>query len=269
MDLQLKSKVALITGSTKGIGEAIARGLANEGATVIIHGRDKSSAKSVACDITNQGQKAYFVTGDLTNDEDVQDLFEEVTSFSESVDILINNAGGSGRTEDWSTTRPETWAEGYDKNVVSALRVITRVLPEMRAKKWGRIINISSLAALMPPHKRPDYAAAKAGMIAMTASLSKAVAIEGITVNTVSPGTIHSSRLEATFRQAGEDSGLPYDAPWVEIEQLMLPLFAQVPLGRVGTLKEIADTVTFLSSPRASYITGINLRVDGGMWPGL
>jgi NAD(P)-dependent dehydrogenase (short-subunit alcohol dehydrogenase family) len=269
LDLKLKGKVALITGSTKGIGEAIARGLANEGATVIIHGRDKSKAESIACDITHQGGHAFFVNGDLTSDDDVQILFDKVKSFAETVDILINNAGGSGPTEDWTTTRPETWAEVYDKNVLAALRVTTRFLPGMRATKWGRIINISSLAALMPPHQRPDYAAAKAGMIAMTSSLSKAVAMEGITVNTVSPGTIHSSSLEKAFRQAGKNRGLSYDAPWLEIEQSVLPMFAQVPLGRVGTLEEIADAITFLSSPRASYITGVNLRLDGGMWPGL
>lgn len=269
MDLKLKDKVALITGSTKGIGEAIARGLAGEGVTIIIHGRDEAKAESIACDITSHGGQAYFVKGDLTSENEVQLLFDKVKTFTKSVDILINNAGGSGPGEDWVTTRPQTWAEGYDKNVLTALRVITRFLPGMRANKWGRIINISSLAALMPPHKRPDYAAAKAGIIAMTSSLAKAVALEHITVNTVSPGTIRSSSLEKAFRQTGKNSGLSFDAPWTEVEQAVLPMFAQVPMGRVGTLEEIADAITFLASPRASYITGANLRLDGGMWPGL
>jgi NAD(P)-dependent dehydrogenase (short-subunit alcohol dehydrogenase family) len=139
----------------------------------------------------------------------------------------------------------------------------------MREAKWGRIVNISSLAALMPPSKRPDYAAAKAAMIAMTASLAKAVAIDGITANTVSPGTIHSGSLDKAFRKAAVNQGLAANAPWTEIEQTVLPMFAHVPMGRVGTLEEIADAIAFLVSPRASYITGANLRLDGGMWAGL
>jgi NAD(P)-dependent dehydrogenase (short-subunit alcohol dehydrogenase family) len=121
----------------------------------------------------------------------------------------------------------------------------------------------------MPPSKRPDYAAAKAAMIAMTASLAKAVAMDGITANTVSPGTIHSASLDEAFRKVAGNQGLAAHAPWAEIEQTVLPMFAQVPMGRVGTLEEIADAICFLVSPRASYITGANLRLDGGMWPGL
>jgi len=143
------------------------------------------------------------------------------------------------------------------------------LLPAMRVGKWGRIVNISSLAAMMPPAARPDYAAAKAAMIAMTASLAKAVAMDGITANTVSPGTIHSISLDEAFRKAAIGRGLAADAPWSEIEQDVLPVFAAVPMGRVGTLEEVADAVTFLVSPRAGYITGANLRLDGGLWPGL
>ena len=106
-------------------------------------------------------------------------------------------------------------------------------------------------------------------MIAMTASLAKAVAKDGVTANTVSPGTIHSVSLDEAFRKAAIDQGLAIDAPWPEVEQKVLPVFAQVPMGRVGTLEEIADAVAFLVSPRAGYITGANLRLDGGLWPGL
>jgi NAD(P)-dependent dehydrogenase (short-subunit alcohol dehydrogenase family) len=203
------------------------------------------------------------------SEDEVQRLVDEAQGFAGPVEILINNAGGSGETEDWTTTRPETWAAGYDRNVLAAVRVTSRLLPRMREARWGRIVNISSLAALMPPSKRPDYAAAKAAMIAMTASLAKAVAMDGITANTVSPGTIHSASLDEAFRKVAGNQGLAAHARWTEIEQTVLPMFAQVPMGRVGTLEEIADAICFLVSPRASYITGANLRLDGGMWPGL
>ncbi|MFB8343910.1 SDR family NAD(P)-dependent oxidoreductase [Brucella cytisi] len=269
MDLKLDGKVALVTGSSKGIGEGVAKGLAREGAIVIVHGRDKAKTEAVAHNIISQGGKAYAVIGDLTKEDEVQRLVDEAQAFVRPVEIVINNAGGSGDTEDWTTTRPETWATGYDRNVLAAVRVTTRLLPGMRAAQWGRIINISSLAALMPPNKRPDYSSAKAAMIAMTSSLAKAVATHGITANTVSPGTIHSVSLDEAFRAAAVKQGIAADAPWTEIEQAVLPMFAQVPMRRVGTLEEIADTIAFLVSPRASYITGANLRLDGGMWPGL
>lgn len=269
MDLKLGGKIALVTGSSKGIGEGIAKGLAREGATVIVHGRNKTSTEEVAHDIVTQGGHAYSVVGDLTNDDDVHKLVDATQALVKPVEILVNNAGGSGESEDWTTTRPETWASGYDRNVLAAVRVTARLLPNMRAAKWGRIVNISSMAAMMAPAKRPDYGAAKAAMIAMTASLAKEVAKDGITANTVSPGTIHSDRLDEGFRKVAAGQGLASDAPWTEIEKIVLPMFAEVPMGRAGTLEEIADAIAFLVSPRASYITGANLRLDGGMWPGL
>jgi NAD(P)-dependent dehydrogenase (short-subunit alcohol dehydrogenase family) len=269
MDLKLEGRVALITGSSKGIGEGVARGLAREGAVVIVHGRNKARTEEVAHDIVAKGGRAHAVAGDLTKEEDVRHLVDEAQAFIRPVGILVNNAGGSGEPEDWVSTRHETWAAAYDRNVLAAVRVTARLLPQMRDAKWGRVVNISSLAALMPPAKRPDYGAAKAAMIAMTASLAKAVAADGITANTVSPGTIHSVSLDAAFRRAALSRGLAADAPWTEVEQAVLPTFAQVPIGRVGTLEEIADAIAFLVSPRASYITGANLRLDGGMWPGL
>jgi NAD(P)-dependent dehydrogenase (short-subunit alcohol dehydrogenase family) len=269
MDLKLEGKIALVTGSSKGIGEGIARGLAREGVVVIVHGRNRAKAEEVALDIVAEGGRAYVVTGDLTRKDDVQRLIADALAFERPVEILVNNAGGSGGTEDWATTRAETWAAGYDRNVLAAVRITAGLLPAMRAAKWGRIVSISSLAGMMPPATRPDYAAAKAATIAMTASLAKAVASDGITANTISPGTIHSVSLDQAFRKAAIAQGLSADAPWPEIEQKVLPLFAQVPMGRVGTLKEIADAVAFLVSPRAGYITGANLRLDGGLWPGV
>jgi 3-oxoacyl-[acyl-carrier protein] reductase len=120
-----------------------------------------------------------------------------------------------------------------------------------------------------PWTRRHQQAAAKAAMVAMTASLANVVAMDGVTVNAVSPGTIHSVSLDKAFREAAVKQGRAANAPWTEIEQTALPIFTQVPMGRVRTLEEIADAISFLVSPRASYITGANLRFNGGMWPGV
>jgi len=270
MDLQLDGKTVLVTGSSKGIGAGIARKLAREGAIVVVHGRDRAQADDVAHAIVARGGRAHVVLGDLTDDAAVERLADDAGKLVRSIDILVNNAGGSGvAKEDWATARPAQWAQAYDRNVLAALRVTTRLLPAMRRAKWGRVINISSLAATMPPAGGADYAACKAGINAMTASLAKAVAAEGITVNAISPGTIHSETLDRKFREAAVQKGVAHDAPWSEIERTVLPLFAQVPVGRVGQLDDIANAAAFLASPLAAYITGINLRVDGGLSPSL
>lgn len=270
MDLQLDGRTVLVTGSSKGIGEAIASRLAAEKAIVVVHGRDRIRAERVADAILAQGGRAHVVIGDLTQDNEVQRLVEEAEALVGIIDILVNNAGGSGVTkESWETARPTTWASTYDRNVLAAVRMTTRLLPKMQNAGWGRVINISSLAATMPPPSAPDYSACKAAINAMTASMAKAVAADGVTVNAVSPGTIHSETLDARFRSVATEHGLQRDAAWPDIERVVLPLFAQVPIGRVGKLDDIADAVAFLASPLAGYITGVNLRVDGGLSPSL
>jgi 3-oxoacyl-[acyl-carrier protein] reductase len=271
MDLQLDGKKALVTGSSKGIGEAIAKKLALEKAIVIVHGRDRAQTEKVASDIVARGGRAYAVLGDLTRDDEVRRLIDEAEMLAGPIDILVNNAGGSlGSKENWTNTEAASWTSAYDRNVLAALRVSTRLLPAMRLAGWGRVINISSVAATMPPPSAPDYSACKAALNAMTVSMAKAVAADGVTVNVVSPGTIHSAALDTRFREVAAERGVAnIDAPWEEIERAVLPMFAQVPLGRVGRLDEIAATIAFLASPLAGYITGINLRIDGGLSPGL
>jgi 3-oxoacyl-[acyl-carrier protein] reductase len=197
MDLQLSGKKALVTGSSQGIGEAIAKVFAREGAVVVIHGRDKIKTEKVAEAIRADGGRAVAVTGDLTRDEHVERLVKELEEQAGSVDILVNNAGGSDASkESWSALQPLRWLAAYDRNVLAALRVTQRLLPKMQQAKWGRVINISSLAAMMPPPSSPDYSACKAAMNAMTVSMAKAVALDGVTVNAISPGTIHNSVID-------------------------------------------------------------------------
>ncbi len=232
MDLRLHGKHALVTGSSKGIGEAIVRALAREGAIVIVHGRDREKTERVISSIVVQGGQAHCVIGDLTEDDAVERQVAEAETLVGTVDILVNNAGGSGgMKKSWETTQTSSWSSAYDRNVQAALRVTTRVLPKMRQARWGRVLNISSLAATMPPPVVPDYSACKTAMNAMTTSLAKAVAADGITVNAVSPGTIRSSALEERFREVAKEQGLEdANTPWKDIELAVLPMFAQVPL---------------------------------------
>jgi len=174
MDLQLDGKTALVTGSSRGIGAGIAKRFALEGATVIVHGRDCAQAEAVADAIVAQGGRAHVVLGDLTDDAAVERMLDEAGKRVGAIDILVNNAGGSGAAkQDWATAEAAHWAQACDRNALAALRVTTRLLPAMRRAKWGRVINISSLAALMPPAGGADYAACKAAMNAMTASLPR------------------------------------------------------------------------------------------------
>jgi 3-oxoacyl-[acyl-carrier protein] reductase len=200
MDLQLAEKTAMVTGSSKGIGEAIAMTLAREGATVVVHGRDEAQVRHVVDAIVGKGGRALSVLGYLTEEDAVEKLVTEAQDRVGTIDILVNNAGGSGPNDGWEETEAAGWASTYDRNVLAAVRVATRLLPGMRSAGWGRVINISSGAATMPPAAGPDYSAAKAATNALTASLAKAVAADGVTVNAISPGTIRSAKLESGFR---------------------------------------------------------------------
>ncbi|MDR3673460.1 MAG: SDR family NAD(P)-dependent oxidoreductase [Holophaga sp.] len=270
MDLLLNGKRALVTGSSIGIGKAIALALAEEGVAVAVHGRDRARADKVAKEVIAAGGKAAVVLGDLTNDEDVSRMVDEAQRLLGAVDILVNNAGGSGEKQIWGSTSVRDWAAAYDRNVLAAVRVTNILLPKMRAAGWGRVVNVSSLAGAMPPAAGPDYSASKAAMNNMTVSLSKAAAGDGVTVNAISPGTILTPKLEAAFRKMAESNGwVDGEATWPEIERAVLPHVVHVPIGRVGQAADIAHAVAFLCSPLAGYITGVNLRIDGGVMPSL
>ncbi|WP_174291496.1 SDR family NAD(P)-dependent oxidoreductase [Sphingomonas bacterium] len=270
MDLLLAGKGALVSGSSIGIGETIARVLADEGVAVAIHGRDADRAQRVATSIAEQGGYAVVVTGDLTDEAATRRIVADSERLLGGVDILINNAGGSGEKHVWEETPVEAWISAFDRNVVAAVRLTNLLLPKMRTAGWGRIVNISSLAGSLPPATGPDYSACKAAMNNLTKSLSKAAAGDGITVNAISPGTILTPKLEAAFRAMAADKGwAAADAPWGEIERAVLPHVFDVPTGRVGLPEDIARAVAFLCSPHAGYITGVDLPIDGGAMPAL
>jgi NAD(P)-dependent dehydrogenase (short-subunit alcohol dehydrogenase family) len=267
MDLDLTKKSVLVTGSSAGIGAAIARTLAREGARVIVHGRNASRVQTIAGEISNAGAEAVGVAGDLATNEGAAHVITQATASFGGVDILINNAG-SYAAASWFETSPESWRSFYEADVLSAVRLIHAVVPRMRDVGWGRIINIATGMATAPPPTMLDYAAAKTALINATLSLAKALAGTGITVNAISPGLIATDSVERVLRETAQTSGWGQDWHVIQKRWITEVLHSDL-VPRLGTVNEIADLVAFVASPRASYIHGANLRVDGGLVPSI
>lgn len=264
MDLLLDGKCALVTGSSAGIGEAIARTLANEGASVIIHGRNRDRAQKVCADIQAEGGKAVAVIGDLADDAQAEAVVTEASAAFGSVDILINNAGGRDdkASTSWFDLTVRDWADTYNGNVIAAVRMIQAFAPAMRSRGWGRIINISSLGGHSSSGQVAEYAAAKGAMTNMTVGLAKALGKTGVTVNTISPGLVRTAALEHLLRAVARREGFGDDieagARW------MLDNVMPQSVDRLGQPDDIAFAAAYLASPRSDFVNGANFRIDGG-----
>jgi len=245
--MNFSGKVALVTGSSSGIGAATARELAAGGASVAIHFRGNADgANAVAEAIRSAGGACSLYQADISNPEAAADLVKRVQTDLGGLDILVNNAGTT-RDNLLLTMKEEEWDTVLSTNLKSVYAVSKAALRGMVRKRWGRIINVTSVVGLSGQAGQTNYAASKAGVIGFTKSLAREVANRNITVNAVAPGFIPTSLTDVLTAEQREG------------------ILRNTPMGRMGTPEEVAWAIAFLAEERSSFITGHVLTVDGGL----
>ena len=242
--MNLSNKVAIVTGSARGIGRAIALKLAEVGATVVVN--DIAGAEPVAEEIRAMNRQSLAVTANVSLSADVASLIETTVSTYGKVDILVNNAG-IARDHLLMRMTDEDWDSVLTVNLKSAFLCTRAVLRPMVKQRWGRIISMSSIVGVVGNAGQANYASAKAGIIGFTKTIAKEVASRGITVNAIAPGFIDTQMTQQLEETQKEE------------------LKKRIPVGYIGSPRDVAEAVAFLASEEARYITGQVLQVDGGM----
>jgi 3-oxoacyl-[acyl-carrier protein] reductase len=256
MDLGLKGKVALAAASSQGIGRAVAEALAAEGAGLIICSRKEGPLEQARAELARHGGRVLAVAANLTEPMDVARLVARANETFGRVDVLVTNTGGppAGPFESHS---PEAWETAVRQNLFSVLNLVRGVLPGMRERKWGRIINITSIAVKQPSDNLILSNAVRAAVTGFARTLATETAKDGITVNNVMPGFTRTERLTELAEKRAQIKGCSPEDIWDS-------WYEEIPMGRVGEPRELAALVAFLASEQASYITAQSMAVDGG-----
>ncbi len=258
MDLGLKGKVVLVTGASRGIGRAIALAFAGEGCRLALASRAPAVLAAVAEEVEGLGAEARHWGTDVTDPTQVETLVENVCRAWGGIEVLVNNAGG-GYLKAFEAVSDEEWERVVNLNLFSAIRLTRAVLPHMKERGGGQIINIAALSGRVPRLGQIASNVAKAGLINFTESLAAEVARHGIRVNAVCPAAILTERWQERVARYGKEHGLPFERAMTELAG------KAIPLGRFGLPEEVASAVVFLASERAGFITGVSIFVDGGM----
>jgi 3-oxoacyl-[acyl-carrier protein] reductase len=264
MDLKLTGQRALVTGSSSGIGAGIARVLAAEGARILVHGRDEVRAQRVANSIVEAGGEASVALGDLSTDDGANSVAAEAMRQLGGIDILVNNAGGKSTVGNpaWFDIPWKDWIATYEQNVGAAVRMVHALVPGMQARGFGRVINIGSASATQPEKGLGEYQSSKAAMTNLSVGLARSLSHTGVTVNTVTPGTIFTPAVEQWLAHIAQQQN--WDMAPAEIERRYASEYMQLCVDRLGRPEDIGRVVALLASPLSSYMTGSNYRVDGG-----
>lgn len=262
MDLGIKHKVAIVAASSKGLGKAVAFGLAREGVKLTLCARGKDELDRTAKEIASEtSSEVLALDCDVSKTADIKKVVGETIKKYSRIDIMVNNAGGppTGAFLDFSL---EDWQRAIDLNLFSTITFSREVLPRMVEQGWGRIVNITSVAVKQPIDGLILSNTARAGVIGLAKTLSNEFGQYNITVNNVCPGRILTDRIIHLANEKAKREGRSLDEA-LKIMEL------DVPMRRIGKPEELANLVVFLSSERASYITGTTIQVDGGVTRGV
>jgi 3-oxoacyl-[acyl-carrier protein] reductase len=262
VDLGIRGRVALVAAASRGLGRAIAEELAAEGVSLVVCSRDLAGIEQAAQDIAQaHGVDVRGVAADVSVQSDAESLVRRCMEWFGRVDILVTNAGGPPAGP-FETHSPDVWRQTYELTLASVLHLVRGVLPGMKERRWGRIINVTSIAAKQPVDNLILSNSMRAAVTGFARTLANEVAQSGITVNNIMPGYTRTERVvqlaEATAASSGRSSA-DVRAVWE----------AQIPMGRLGEPREFAALAAFLASERASYITAQSVAVDGGWIKGL
>lgn len=257
MDLGLKNKTALVCGSSKGLGKATAKSLALEGAAVILCSSNPDNLQKAKQEIQAVSTaEVTAIPANLSQPDEVSRLIETLFKQSDHLDILVNNTGGPrpGKFEELSV---DDWQGAFEAMLISAVMLTKSVLPGMKSRRWGRILNITSIAVKQPVENLMLSNSIRAGITGFSRTLANEVAPFGITVNNILPGYTRTERLENLAEDTAKRNGIP-------TEETYQTWIKDIPMNRLGEPEEFGDVVTFLASEKASYVTGLSITVDGG-----